>query len=99
LHIVDRLADASAQVVEGDFVVFPSRHFNTRQPRDAGLGTVARDLHLARERQHVGRQLQRQVRLAVELACLGVGLRLVEPGQEVVEAANERRHGGRVQRK
>jgi hypothetical protein len=56
LHEGDGPGDARLQFGEAGFVVIPARHFGAGQTRSTALDDVGRDLHLARQREHVGCQ-------------------------------------------
>ena len=77
--------NARVQLLERLLVVFLLGGFLAGQARGAELGGVADDLHLAGERELVGRQAEREKDVRVERLLLGVGLGGVEPLVELAE--------------
>ena len=68
------------------------------EPERRVLGVIAEGLDLARERPHVRSKADGKIVRGVELARLGVGLRLVEDAEERRQRAFERRHAGLIKR-
>ena len=79
------LRDARPQLGEGGLVVGVFRHLDAGKSRAAALGVIGRDLHLAGEREHVGREPPAEQDRGVDLALRGVGLGLVEDRGEAAQ--------------
>jgi adenine/guanine phosphoribosyltransferase-like PRPP-binding protein len=87
------LADAGLQVLEGGLGVGVRRHLALGQSAGAALGHVAGDLHLTRQREHVGKQAGLQQRERIDTVGCGMAFGLVENLAERGQAMNENGDG------
>src|ERR1700722_1316978 len=79
--------DAVAQFGDGRLLVFLARRVFGGQSERRVLGVIAKALNLADERPHVRAQPHGEIVVRVELTRLRMLLRLIENGEERVEAA------------
>src|SRR6184192_3564737 len=98
LQVVDHARDTEAQLLEGGLVVLEARRLLSGEPRDGILGEVAGNLHLPRQRQHVGCQARSEQHCRVELALRGVRQSLLEDRGEISESGREHFHRERLHR-
>ena len=90
----DRLGDPGLKLIEGGLVVLELRRLDAGEPRRAVLGLVGRDLDLAGEREHVGREPRVEQHRGIDLLGGGEGRALVEIGRERVKTDFENRQRG-----
>jgi hypothetical protein len=92
-EVVDGHPDAVAQVFERLLLVREARGRRAGEAAGGVLGGVARPLHLADERKHVGRKAGVDEHIRGNLLRFREGFRLVENSGENGKAAQEGRDG------
>ncbi|MNT51667.1 hypothetical protein D3C72_1886470 [compost metagenome] len=92
IQVREGLGDQRLQVGEGRFGVFPRRDLYARQARCDALGEVRGNLHLARQREHVGEEAGAQIGLRIDVLGGGVVFGLLEHvgqgGQHLLDDGN-----------
>ena len=91
LNEIERLRDSRLELGEGLFGILVLGHFHPGQTRHRTLGGIAGDLHLALHRKHVRKEAAVGQHGRLDLVRLGVRLRLVEDGREVLECVDKAR--------
>ncbi|MCY1450134.1 hypothetical protein D9M71_669160 [compost metagenome] len=94
----DGLGDARLQLFEGGFLVGIARHFDSGEAGYAAFGTVAGDLYLAGEGEHVRGQAGADQHRRIDGFRLGMGGGLAEDGRKIAEHAGEHWNGSFVDR-
>ncbi len=95
-QVGDRGVDPGHELDETLLLVFHRRGLDARQPRAGAAREVGRQLHLARQRKHVGRKSRPEQRRLVDLLRGGMGGRLGEDCLEIAEHPDELGHRGTV---
>jgi hypothetical protein len=91
LDEVDGLGDAAFQLGEGLLDIVVLRNLDARKARDRAFGAVAGDLHLAREREHVGIEAKSGDRRGIDLLRRAVRVRLLDERGEVAQHVGKAR--------
>src|SRR5215208_3483213 len=94
LQMRNRLGNALLELVDGGLGVFVTRRLDAGEPRGAVLGELSRDLHLTRQREHVGREARIEQHRSVDLLGSRENSSLIENSGESIEANLQSGEGG-----
>ncbi len=89
LQKIQGLGDAGPEIGKARFGVLVLGDLDAREACGRPFGRVAGDLHLARQRMHVGKQARLRENGAVEFPRRGLCRSLVENGRQIGQAADQ----------